>query len=379
MKFFDKKAEQFFYDYLNNVSPTGHEMRGQDIWMNYVTGLMSKGDDFITDPYGGVAAVIKGSSDAYKVVIEAHADEISWMVHNIDKEGYITVVRNGGSDPLIAPNMRVHLHGFKGVVNGFFGSPAIHVRAGGVEDKAAKTDELFIDIGAANKEEVHALGIDIGTTITYADGVMELGPNYFTGRGLDDRLCGFMNTQILRELKKQKIKLPYTLYIVNSVQEEVGFNGARLMADRIKPDLAICMDVCHDTQTKGYSKAKQGDIYCGKGPVISYSAPLHRMVNDFLVKTAEKNKIPFQKRAIQDCRISGTDTDAFAYSNGGVPSSLISLAQKYMHTSNETVHRQDIANAQDLLFKTLQNITGKAEQFDYYAKERKQWRKQQQT
>jgi putative aminopeptidase FrvX len=344
-----KESVEFLYKYINNSSPTGYESSGQQIWLNYLKPYI---DDYIVDNYGSVAAIINPGQD-YKVVIEAHADEISWYVNYITNDGFIYVCRNGGSDHQIAPSKRVNIYTEKGVVKGIFGWPAIHVREPGKEEPPTLKN-IFVDVGCSSKKEVEKLGIHVGCVMTYEDELMELNEKFFVGRALDNRIGGFMIAQVARLLKENNIKLPYTLYIVNSVQEEIGLRGAEMISRKIKPDVAIITDVCHDTQTPMMDKKVQGDISCGKGPVLSYAPAVQNNVLKLIIQTAEKNKIEFQRLA--SSRSTGTDTDAFAYSAEGVPSALISLPLRYMHTTNETVHKDDIENVVWLMYYSLQNI-----------------------
>src|SRR6188768_3182919 len=207
-------STRFLYDYLNNPSPTGFESSGQKIWLNYIKPYI---DEYFVDTYGTAVGVINPSA-AYKVVIEAHADEISWFVHYITKEGFIYVRRNGGSDHLIAPSMRVNIHTEKGNVKAVFGWPAIHVR-NSKNDPVPSLDNIFLDCGCSSKEEVEKLGVHVGCVITYEDEFMELNGRHFVGRALDNRMGGFMIAEVARLLHEQKVKLPFGLYIVNSVQE----------------------------------------------------------------------------------------------------------------------------------------------------------------
>ena len=344
-----KKNEKFLYEYLNNASPTGFEESGQRIWLDYIKPFV---DTYISDTYGTVVGVINPKAE-YKVVIEAHADEISWFVNYITDDGYIYVIRNGGSDHQIAPSMRVNVHTAKGVVKGVFGWPAIHVRHGEKETNPT-LQNIFVDVGCSSKEEVEKLGIHVGSVITFEDELMELNKKYYTGRALDNRMGGYMIAEVARRLHENKVKLPFGLYVVNSVQEEIGLRGAEMIAERIKPDVAIITDVTHDTGSPLYDKKKSGDIKCGNGPVVSYGPAVQNNVRDMIIKVAEKKKIDFQR--LSASRSTGTDTDAFAYSNAGVASALISLPLKYMHTTVETVNKEDVEGVIKLIYETLVQI-----------------------
>jgi len=348
-KIITKKSEQFLENYLNNPSPTGFESGGQKMWLDYIKPYI---DTHFVDTYGTVVGVINPEAK-YKVVIEAHADEISWFVHYITKDGYIYLRRNGGSDHQIAPSKRVNIHTKKGMVKAVFGWPAIHTRTAGTE-KSPKLDNIFLDCGCASKVEVEELGIHVGCVVTYEDEFMILNKNFYVGRALDNRIGGFMIAEVARLLKENKVKLPFGLYITNSVQEEVGLRGAQMIVDTIRPDVAIVTDVCHDTGTPMINKIKQGDTKCGAGPVLTYGPAVQNNLLELIITAAEKNKIPFQRAAAS--RATGTDTDAFAYSTGGVASSLISLALRYMHTTVESVHKDDVENVIRLIYESLQKI-----------------------
>ena len=354
----NQEALNFLEDYLNNASPTGYEAQGQQLWMNYLKPYV---DEFITDTYGTAVGVINPESE-YKVVIEAHSDEISWYVNYISDNGLIYVIRNGGSDHQIAPSKWVNLHTKKGIIEGVFGWPAIHTRKPGKEENP-KLENIFIDIGAKDKKEVEKMGVHVGCVITYPDSFKVLNKNQFVCRALDNRAGGFMIAQVARLLKENNIDLPFGLYITNSVQEEIGLRGAEMITQRIKPNAAIITDVCHDTTTPMISKIEQGESKIGDGPVISYAPAIHHILRERIIEAAEENKIPFQRHA--SSRYTGTDTDAFAYSNGGVASALISLPLRYMHTTVETVHKEDVANVIRLIYYSVQKIKA-GESFSYF-------------
>lgn len=340
---------EFFEKYINNPSPTGYEWEGQKLWLDYLKPYI---DEHYVDNYGTAVGIINPGAE-YKVVIEAHADEISWYVNYITKDGLIYVIRNGGSDHQIAPSKRVNIHTDKGIVKAVFGWPAIHTRSGEKEE-SPNIKNIFLDCGCTTKEEVEALGIHVGCVVTYEDEFMVLNDRYYVGRALDNRVGGFMIAEVARLLKENAVKLPFGLYIVNSVQEEIGLRGAEMIAHRIKPNLAIVTDVTHDTQTPMINKVVQGDLACGKGPVLSYAPAVQTNFNRLLIETAERNDIPFQRQA--SSRSTGTDTDAFAYSAEGVVSALISLPLRYMHTTVEMVHKEDVDNVIRLIYESLLRI-----------------------
>ena len=346
MKILDAKSKKFLKEYIDNASPTGYEWKGQKIWMNYLKPFV---DEFLTDTYGTAVGIINPKAK-FRVVVEAHSDEISWYVNYITDNGLIYVIRNGGSDHQIAPSKWVNIHTDKGIVKGVFGWPAIHTRKPGKEEPP-KLENIFIDIGAKNKKEVESMGVHVGCVITYPDEFETINKNKFVCRAIDNRMGGFMIAQVARLISENKIDLPFGLYITNSVQEEVGLRGAEMIAKNIKPNIAIVTDVCHDTTTPMINQKEQGSIELGKGPVISYAPAVHNKLRNNIIEIAKSKKIPFQRLA--SSRYTGTDTDAFAYSNGGVASALISLPLRYMHTTVEMVHKKDVENVIMLLYEII--------------------------
>jgi len=344
-----KINEGFLEEYLNSNAQTGfeYELGGQKVWIDYISKFVDKVE---IDNYGTAYGVMGNLDSDFKVMIESHSDEIGWYVNYIDSKGYIKVIRNGGSDVQIAPSMRCVLWGDNGAIDGIFGHPAIHIS---YRKKDVDLDSIFVDVGAKSKQEVLDMGINIGTVITFKDGFMKMGNDY-VGRALDNRIGGFMIAEVARRLKEKGKELPFKLYIVNSVQEEVGLYGAQMIADTIKPNIAIVTDVCHETSAPCYNPSKEGEVIGGQGGVITRAPSVHNNLRKLVLDVAAKKKIPFQLSA--SSRATGTDTDAIAFSNGGVPSVLISLGLKYMHTTTESVDKDDVKNVIKLIYHTLLNI-----------------------
>ena len=198
------------------------------------------------------------------------------------------------------------------------------------------------------------MGVHVGCVITFEDELMELNKRWLVGRALDNRMGGYMIAEVARRLSENRKKLPYGLYVVNAVQEEIGLRGAEMISRRIKPDLAICTDVTHDTQSPMYNKKDSGNQKSGAGPVLCYGPAVQNNVLKMVIETAQKRKIPFQRQAVS--RSTGTDTDSFAYSAEGVASALISLPLKYMHTTVEMVHKDDVENVINLMYEFLLQV-----------------------
>lgn len=349
-----EQSFQFFRNYINTPSPVGFESVGQKLWLNYVRSFV---DETFTDPYGTAVGIMNPGQN-FRVVIEAHVDEISWFVNYVTPEGLLYLKRNGGVDHLIAPGQRVVIHGKKGPVKAVFGWPAIHTRIN-TQDKeqTPKVENLFLDCGARNKKELEDLGVHVGAVVTYQDGFDELAYDYYIGRAFDNRIGGFMIAEVARLLKENRKRLPYSLYVVNAVQEEIGLRGAEMIARRIKPNVAIITDVTHDTSTPMINKVVEGETACGKGPSLSFGPAVHNKLLNLVQDVAQKAKIPVQLRAVS--RSTGTDTDSFAYANDGCPSVLISIPLRYMHTTVEMLHRNDIEQTVQLMYETVLTLSPK--------------------
>lgn len=348
----------FLARYLNNPSPTGFEFEGQKLWMNYLRPYV---DEFITDTYGTVVGVINPGAK-YKVVLEAHADEISWFVSYINADGFIYVKRNGGSDHIIAPSKRVNLFGDKGIIKGFFGWPAIHTRKK-VREETPRMNNIFIDVGASSDKEVREMGIRVGTVLVFDDQFDVLNDRYYMGRALDNRIGGFMIAEVARQLYEKRQRPDFTLYLVNSVQEEVGLRGAEMIAQRLKPDVVVVTDVTHDSSTPMVDKIENGDIRCGRGPVLMVGPAVHNKLLAMLIETANESEIEFQYDSAS--RSTGTDTDAFAYANGGTASALVSLPLRYMHTTVEMCDKTDVEKTIQLLHDFVLNLPN-GHKFSYF-------------
>jgi putative aminopeptidase FrvX len=334
----------FLLELLSTPSPTGFEFRGQQKWINYLRPIV---DSVETDAYGSAWATIEGSSDhGPTLMLEAHADEIGYMIKYISKEGFLFIDRVGGSDVATARGRRVDILGDKGLVRGIIGNIAIHIRDR-EDEKVPKVHELWVDIGAGSAEEVAAAGLRVGHPMVYADGVEELGNNKIIGRALDNRIGGYIISQVLNNLAKTKKRPAATVIGVNAVQEEIGGHGARMIAHRLMPDVAVVLDVTHGTDTPEVNPRKHGEVKLGQGPSLTHGSANHLSVVQQLMQVAEKNKIPLQHES--SSRFTGTDTDVIFNSQHGIPSALVSLPLRYMHSVVEMADLSDVEKTIQLL------------------------------
>jgi len=328
---------------LSVPSPSGWEKAGQSLW---IKNTSSFADRVESDAYGNAWAVLEGSdTKAPRVMLEAHADEIGFIVRHIDDKGFLAVGPIGGSDRTLAPARRIRLFGSKGVVPGVIGNTAIHLRDK-ANDKPADWKELFIDVGASHAKDVEKLGIRVGTPAIFMDDAMEFGEGRIVGRALDNRIGGFVLSLVLEELHALKKRPAATTIAANSVQEEVGCRGAQMVAHRIRPSVALVFDVTHATDTPGINVKENGLVELGKGPTISHGAANHPLVMQRLIDVAEKNKIPVQHEAVS--RSTSTDADVIYTTRDGIPCGLISIPLRYMHSPVETVAMSDVHQAASL-------------------------------
>jgi putative aminopeptidase FrvX len=337
-------AHHFLFDLLSTPSPTGFEVRGQRKWVSYLKPTV---DNIDSDAYGSAWATVKGSSSkAPTIMFEAHADEIGYMVKHISKEGFLFVDRVGGSDVATARGRRVDILGDAGTVRGIIGNIAIHIRDR-EDEKVPKVHELWVDVGATSAEEVQKLGIRVGHPMVYADGVEQIGNNKLTGRALDNRIGGYIVAQVLTRLAKAKTRPVATVIGVNAVQEEIGGHGARMIAHRLMPDIAIVLDVTHATDTPDVNHRKHGEVKLGAGPSLTHGSANHPEVVKRIMSVAEKKRIPLQHES--SSRFTGTDTDVIFNQREGIPSALVSLPLRYMHSVVEMADLADVEAIIELL------------------------------
>ena len=338
-------SKAFLLDLLATPSPTGFEHRGQRKW---AARLRQCADRVDSDAYGNAWATFDGAGKKpRRVMFEAHADEIGFMVKHITADGLLHVDRVGGSDVATARGRRVEILGDKGSVRGVIGNIAIHLRDNRDDEKAPKVHELWIDIGASNAKEVAKAGIRVGHPAVYADGAEELGAHRLVGRALDNRIGGFILAEVVARLAAKKKRPAATVIALNAVQEEIGGHGAKMAAHRLMPDVAIVLDVTHATDTPAVDVKKHGEVKLGGGPSLTHGGANHVEVVRRLIEVADRLKIPVQHES--SSRFTGTDTDVIFHQQHGIPSALVSLPLRYMHSVVETADLRDVEQVIRLL------------------------------
>ena len=337
-----ERSLQFLRTLVNTPSPSGHETRGQRVWLDYVQPFA---EETFTDAYGNAVAVLnKGGSP--RLMLAAHADEIAMTVNYINDEGFIYLRRVGGVDPAISKAQRVTVHTQKGPVNGVIGNVAPHLTKDETELKRPKIQDLFLDIGVPSRKEAEKL-VQIGDPITLNDEFELLRNDLAVARAFDNRIGTFAVAEALRLLSEQKGKLKAEVSAVSNIMEETGLFGARQIAYSLKPDLALVVDVTHATDYPTVSKAQHGDIRVGQGPAITHGGCNHAAVVQRIEQVAKGRRMNLQHEAISST--SGTDADAIFWTRGGIPSALISLPNRYMHSPVELVSLKDLESIPELL------------------------------
>ncbi len=306
-------------------------------------------DEIRVDRLGNVICIKNGRE--FKEMIAAHMDEIGFMVKHIDDKGFIRFTPIGGWFDQIALGQRVILHGKKGRVYGVVGCKPPHLMRGDERKKAVELKDMFIDIGASSKDDVLEMGIEVGTPITIDRELVELGESRVTGKALDNRAGLAMMIQALRETRSDA-----TIFAVGTVQEEVGLKGAKVSAFAIEPDVAIATDVCIAADFPGAESAHM-DVKLGKGPAITIADASGRgliagkRVLSWLRETAEKFGIPYQLEVAEG---GTTDATAIHLTKAGVPTGVVSVPARYIHSPVEVIDLEDLKNGALLIARALE-------------------------
>lgn len=345
---------QFLERLINTPSPSGREARGQRVWLDYVKPFA---DETFSDAYGNTVAVLnKGGSP--RLMLAAHADEISMSVNYIDSNGFIYVRKMGGIDPAITKAQRVVIHARGGPVKGVVGNVAPHLMKSETERKAPKMEDLFIDIGVGSRKEAQRL-VAIGDSITLNDPFELLRNDLAIARAFDNRVGTFAVAETVRQLAEGKVKLHAEVLAVSNIMEEVGLLGARQIAYSLRPDVALVVDVTHATDYPTVSQQQHGDIKIGHGPTITHGGCNHPEVVARIEEVAEEQKIDLQHEASSNS--TGTDTDVIFWTRGGIPSALISLPNRYMHSPVELVSLKDLEQIPRLMRAFAKSLKKKEE------------------
>jgi len=342
-----KESLEFLKKVVETPSPSGFETAAQEVIKDRMKKITR---DISIDVMGNLIGVLNKDGKP-KVMLAAHCDEIGFMVKYISDDGFIYFTTIGGVDAHLIPGRRVYIHTDKGKVLGVIGKKAIHLIEEEERKKVAKTEEMWIDIGAKNKKEAEKI-VNIADPITFAYGLEVLKNELLISRAFDDKMGAYLVVEIMDGLKDKKFSS--SLYGVITVQEEVGLRGAIPSTFRVEPDIGICIEVAHASDHPSVDKKKTGEYKIGAGPVITRGASINPKLFSLLVGTAKREKIPYQ--VLGEPGRTGSDANVMQLSKKGVATALISVPLRYMHTPVELLSTKDLDNTARLIIALIKRI-----------------------
>jgi endoglucanase len=345
-------ALEFFKTVLGTPSPSGYESSLQRIVRDYAAEFA---DELRTDVHGNVIAV-KNPDSPFRVMLAGHCDQIGLIVQHIDDEGFLYIQPIGGWDPIMLIGQRMTVWTDGGPILGVIGRKPIHLLTEEERKQVPKFKELWLDIGAADKEEA-GKAVRIGDAVTPELNFQEIRNQRAVSPAMDDKAGLWVVMEALR--RAERAKLQCGLYAVSTVQEEVGLRGARTSAFGIDPQVGVAVDVTFATDCPTVEKKEEGDIKLGKGPVIYRGPNMNPKVVQRLIQAAEAHQIPYQLAAAG--KATGTDANAIQINRAGVAAGLISIPNRYMHSPVEMISLEDLDKAADLLARFAEGLTPDAE------------------
>jgi endoglucanase len=341
-------AFEFFKQILETPSPSGFESPLQEIVRKYVSPFA---DDVKTDLHGNVMAV-RNPAKPLRVMLAGHCDQIGLIVQHIDENGFIYIQPIGGWDPQVLIGQRMTVWSAGGPRPGVIARKPIHLLTEEERKQVPKVHELWIDIGAASKDEVQAL-VRVGDPVTVELQFRELLNRRAASPAMDDKCGLWVVVEALRRTNKRKLKC--ALYAVSTVQEEIGLRGAQTSAFGIDPQVGVAVDVTHATDCPTIEKKYEGDVSLGKGPVIYRGPNMNPRVVERLFQAATEHQIPYQVAA--SGRATPTDANPLQVNRSGVATALVSIPNRYMHSPVETISLDDLDHAADLLARFAEGLS----------------------
>ena len=340
-------VQDFFKQLIQTPSPTGFEEKIQAVVREYI---MPYADTIETDVHGNVIAA-KNPGDPLRVMLAGHCDQIGLLVNYIDAEGFLYVLPLGGWDPPMLLGQRVTVWAENGPIHGVIGKKPIHLLTEDERKKTVKIQDIWVDIGAKNKEEAEKL-VEIGTPVTVELTYHELQNDMVAAPGTDDKVGVWVVMEALRRIDAAKLKC--SVYAVSTVQEEVGLRGAKTSAFGIDPQVGIAVDVTFATDCPTIEKKQNGEVVIGGGPVISRGPNMNNKLVNALINVAKDHQIAYQVCA--EGRITGTDANMIQVNRSGVATGLVSIPNRYMHSPVEVISLKDIDATADLLARFLESL-----------------------
>lgn len=346
---------EFLERLLNAEGPSGFESRPAAVWREEAEGFAAS---VRGDVNGNVVAAVNPEGRP-RVMMAGHLDEIGLQITHIDEEGYLYVDEVGGWDPQVLVGQRVRILGRKGTVPGVLGKKAIHLMKPEEREKASKTKDLWVDVGAGSRDEVAELGIRVGDPMVVDVGLLRLAGDRVASRAMDNRVGAYVVLEALRLLAEDSGEA--AVFAVATSQEEIGYNGggARPVAYALEPDVALVVDLTFATDVPDVPKKELGEHKLGGGPVLTRGSAAHPVVFDRLVEAAEGDGIPFTIQAAP--KFTRTDADAIYLVRAGVPTGLVSVPNRYMHSPNEVVSMADLDRTARLLAGFVRRLTAEVD------------------
>jgi endoglucanase len=346
----DTQSMEFLSRLLDATGPSGFEARAARVWREEAEGVAG---EVWADVSGNSYAALRPEGSP-RVMLAGHIDEIGLMITHIDEEGYLYFEGIGGWDPQVLVGQRVRLLAKSGDIYGVVGKKPIHLMKAEEKEKASKIENLWIDIGAKNRDAVRGRGVRVGDPAVIDATLLELDEDRIASRAIDNRIGAFIVLEALRLLADDPP--PARVTAVATTQEEIGFGGggARTSAYQLDPQVALVVDVTFATDAPGVEKKELGDHGLGGGPVLGRGSAVHPVVFDRLVAAAEREGIPYTIAA--QARYTATDADAIYLSRAGVATGLISVPNRYMHSPNEVVSRSDLVQAARLMAAFVRDL-----------------------
>jgi endoglucanase len=343
-------AHDFFRQLLETPSPSGFEQPIQEVVRNYASDFA---DEVRTDVHGNVIAC-KNPAAKFRLMLAGHCDQIGMLVMQIDDEGYLYAQTIGGWDPqqLIGQRMTVWTSG--GPVPAVLSRKAIHLLTEEERKQVVKTKDMWLDIGAASKEEASET-VRIGDPVTLELGYQDMRNGLANSPGMDDKTGVWVVMEAMRRAAERGVKIG--LYAVSTVQEEIGLRGARTSAYGINPQAGIAVDVTHATDCPTIDRRQFGDIRLGAGPVIYRGPNMNPILTELAIEMAKSKEIPCQLSA--SGRATPNDANSIQITREGVATGLVAIPNRYMHSAVETISLEDIDNAAELLAELAIGFTGK--------------------
>ncbi|MBR1966040.1 MAG: M42 family metallopeptidase [Lentisphaeria bacterium] len=350
----NKNSLKFMEEFMNSSSPSGYEEEAAAVFRNYISKFC---DDVQTDVLGNTMGVLNPEAP-FRVMLAGHYDEIGFQIVYISDDGLLYFRPNGGIDKLNVPASEVEIITEKGRVHGVIGKKPIHLLSAKEREIAPDLNDMWIDIGAENREEAEAL-VSIGDPVAMRANFRFMGNNRVMSKGMDDKVGAFIVAEVLRELSKRKLNV--AVYGVGTVQEELGLRGATTSCFEVNPQVGFAIDVGFATDLPDIPKKLLGDIKLGKGPELNRSADNNVVLGKIVRAVAKQHKIPYQDTAAHRAS-GGTDAAKIQMTRSGVATCLLSVPNRYMHSPVEICDLRDIENSIKLLVETISSLKG-TEQF----------------